>query len=137
MSEWAGKTGVSQPVPRITPEWGKTVEVDLVQTRAYSEAVFADMTGFISNADYDNGLGQIIDCDIFENSQHGVAIMSGADPTVRDCRINNNYNSAVYAHDKARGTVERCDLTENVEDTFDIDATSTIIQHDNIPQGSA
>jgi len=56
MGEWAGKTGVSQPVSRITPEWGKTVEVDLVQARAYGEVVFTGMTDFISNADLETKL---------------------------------------------------------------------------------
>jgi hypothetical protein len=51
--EWAGKTGISECVLRITPEWGKQVQVDLAQSRAYGDAVFAAMTEFVSTVDLD------------------------------------------------------------------------------------
>jgi hypothetical protein len=46
-SSWAGKTGLSEPMPMPGPEWGKhaqwarSVKVDLPQLKAYAQAVYA------------------------------------------------------------------------------------------------
>ena len=55
--EWAGKTGVSVVRPDITPEWGKSVEVDLPQLNAYAHAVFGALIPYVAAAD----LEQMID----------------------------------------------------------------------------
>ena len=54
--EWAGKTGVSQPQPFQTLEWGKSVQVDLAQARAYGEAVFAGLMNFVGTEDLEQSI---------------------------------------------------------------------------------
>ena len=50
-TDWAGKTGVSEVRPDITPEWGKSVQVDLAQHSAYAQAVFGSvMASLASNS---------------------------------------------------------------------------------------
>lgn len=44
---WADKTGITPLSPFITPEWGKSVQVDLAQARAYGDAVFAGLMDFV------------------------------------------------------------------------------------------
>ena len=41
MTTFAGKTGISDPQPIVTPEWVKSVRLDLPIFRKYTEAVFA------------------------------------------------------------------------------------------------
>jgi hypothetical protein len=73
-SSWAGRTGLSEPMPMPGPEWGKypawtrSVKVDLEQLRAYGQAVAAttdDWLAGLSDDDLDRpmdltgvGLGQ-------------------------------------------------------------------------------
>lgn len=38
-SEWAGKTGVSEPQMQATPEWARSVQVDLPALHEYAKAV--------------------------------------------------------------------------------------------------
>lgn len=45
---WAGKTGVSDPQMQSTPEWARTVQVDLTAARAYAQAVYADASAYIA-----------------------------------------------------------------------------------------
>lgn len=49
--EWAGKTGVSEISPAITPAWGKDVEVDLPQLNSYTQAVFGALMEYAAAAD--------------------------------------------------------------------------------------
>jgi hypothetical protein len=58
--EWAGKTGVSEVIPFITAEWGKTVQINLPQFRSYREAVIATLMHFLEAAD----LEQMIDMSV-------------------------------------------------------------------------
>ncbi len=54
---WAGKTGVSAVSPMITPEWGKSVQVDLPQLNVYAQAVFGELMAYVAAAD----LEQMVD----------------------------------------------------------------------------
>lgn len=40
-SSWAGKTGISAPQMNATPEWARSVQVDLAAMRPYAQAVYA------------------------------------------------------------------------------------------------
>ena len=59
MGDFAGKAGVSEPPPPPGPgldEWGRRVKVDLVQARAYAQAVYQqtdDWLATLSPADLD------------------------------------------------------------------------------------
>lgn len=61
-STWAGKTGLSEPMPTPGPEWGKyaewarTVRVDLPALKQYAQAVYAATDQYLaslSDADLD------------------------------------------------------------------------------------
>ncbi|MBI3958439.1 MAG: DinB family protein [Chloroflexi bacterium] len=54
--DWAGKTGASEVSPIISPEWGKSVQVDLSQMNAYAQAVFGAAMAALSNAELDREL---------------------------------------------------------------------------------
>lgn len=54
--EWAGKTGVGEVSPMITPEWGKGVQVDLPQLNAYAQAVFGKLMEYVAAADLDQAV---------------------------------------------------------------------------------
>jgi hypothetical protein len=58
--EWAGKTGVNPPSPAITPEWGKTVQVDLPQLKAYAQAVYAGLMAYVENVDLEQQIDMSI-----------------------------------------------------------------------------
>ncbi len=40
-SNWSGKTGVSAPQMNATPEWARSVNVDLAAMRPYAQAAYA------------------------------------------------------------------------------------------------
>ncbi|MCO6450079.1 MAG: DinB family protein [Caldilineales bacterium] len=41
-TDWAGRTGVSEPRWNITPEWSRSVRIDLAAMRPYVEMVYAE-----------------------------------------------------------------------------------------------
>ena len=45
----------------------------------------------------------IDDCDITGNANPGVAIATGADPTVRGCRIRDNKSDGIYVFENGPG----------------------------------
>ena len=47
-SDWAGKTGISEPQLRATSEWARSVQVDLTTTRSYAQAVYADTNEYMA-----------------------------------------------------------------------------------------
>jgi hypothetical protein len=54
-TEWSGKSGVRPEVsPYITPEWGKTVQVDLPQLRDYARAAFNQALTVLDNEDLEH-----------------------------------------------------------------------------------
>lgn len=55
-SDWAGKTGASKVSPVISPEWGKSVQVDLSRMNAYAQAVFGAAMAALSNTELDREL---------------------------------------------------------------------------------
>jgi hypothetical protein len=48
-SEWAGKTGASEPRWQIDSEWGRAVKVDLPAFRKYAQAVHAATDGYLAS----------------------------------------------------------------------------------------
>src|SRR5262249_4419219 len=63
MGEWAGKTGLSEPLPGPGGDllaWAKRVEVDLDQTRKYAQAVYANTLDYVGSLTQDD-LGQQIE----------------------------------------------------------------------------
>lgn len=45
---FAGQTGCSAPEFRITPEWSRSVQIDLPQFRAYAHAVYAATEAYVT-----------------------------------------------------------------------------------------
>lgn len=48
-NSWAGKTGFSEPRFDQTPEWARSVTVDLPAARQYAQAVYAAADGYIAS----------------------------------------------------------------------------------------
>ena len=48
-SDWAGKTGVSDPSPHQTLEWAQNVRLDMVAFDEYARAVYEDLDQYIKN----------------------------------------------------------------------------------------
>ena len=71
------------------------------------------------------------DCDIFANTNAGVAISEEGNPIIQKCRINRNEYQAIWSHDNGRGRVENCDLTGNKRGAFKIDSTSQVQRSNN------
>jgi uncharacterized damage-inducible protein DinB len=61
-SEFAGRTGLSEPHPmgQMTSEWARQVQVDLPALRAYAAAVYAATDAYLSSID-DDELARPID----------------------------------------------------------------------------
>ena len=47
-TSWAGKTGVSDPQIISTPEWARSVRLELDRARAYAQAAYADLDAYIA-----------------------------------------------------------------------------------------
>jgi hypothetical protein len=58
--EWAGKTGASEPQMQATPEWARSVQVDLSALREYGKAVAAATEAYIGTLT-DDDLERVID----------------------------------------------------------------------------
>ena len=80
---------------------------------------------------YENGGGQLEDCDILGNAYSGIEIREGGNPTVRRCTIKNNGYEAVWINDKGRGTIEESDLRGNQQGAWDIDSSSQVQRRGN------
>ena len=48
-TEWAGKTGVSEPVVAQTLEWAQTVRVDIPAFREYADVIFKNLFAYIES----------------------------------------------------------------------------------------
>ncbi|MCI0397162.1 MAG: DinB family protein [Chloroflexi bacterium] len=48
-TEWAGKTGVSQPAWQMTLEWARGVKVDLPAFRQYAQAVYKAADDYVAS----------------------------------------------------------------------------------------
>ncbi|MCA1638645.1 MAG: right-handed parallel beta-helix repeat-containing protein [Acidobacteria bacterium] len=60
---------------------------------------------------FDNACGQIENCDIYRNTNVGVAITNGANPTIKNCRIFEGKNGGVVAwQNGAAGLIEDCKI---------------------------
>lgn len=67
---WAGKTGISPVSPMITPEWGKTVQVDLAQARQYEAAVKEALWAYVDSV---NDFGALVDLSAMGFGQQSLA----------------------------------------------------------------
>ncbi|WP_220196124.1 DinB family protein [Ktedonospora formicarum] len=47
-SEWANKTGISDVQPLSSPEWARSVRIDLPQTLSYAQAVHAATDAYLA-----------------------------------------------------------------------------------------
>ncbi|MBO0794180.1 MAG: DinB family protein, partial [Ktedonobacteraceae bacterium] len=59
-STWAGKTGVSEIQPLTTPEWARSVRVDLPALRQYAQAVHAATDAYLARLS-DDDLARVVD----------------------------------------------------------------------------
>jgi hypothetical protein len=50
-STWSGRTGISDPQWSQTPDWARTVQIDLPALGAYAAAVFAAIDGYVASLD--------------------------------------------------------------------------------------
>jgi hypothetical protein len=48
-SDWAGKTGVSEPTPHQTLEWAQNVRLDKAAFDKYAQAIYDDLDQYIKN----------------------------------------------------------------------------------------
>ena len=72
----------------------------------------------------DNGQGVIDDNDISGNALAGIEIRTGANPTVRNNRVNENKTFGVRVSAKGRGTFEGNDLSGNAQGPWDVSEAS-------------
>jgi len=60
---------------------------------------------------FDNARGQIEDCDIYRNTNVGVAITNGANPLIKNCRIFEGKNGGIVVwQNGAAGEIENCEI---------------------------
>lgn len=71
-TSWAGKTGTSEPVMRITLEIAQRVKVDLPAARQYGQAVYAAVSEYIASLK-DEDLNRPIDLSFINSGQQSVA----------------------------------------------------------------
>jgi hypothetical protein len=69
---WAGRTGISDPRWNQTPEWSRTVQIDLPALRTYAAAAFASADAYIASLD-DAGLERELDLTGFGLGVHTVS----------------------------------------------------------------
>ena len=81
---------------------------------------------------YDNGTGQIENCDIFGNAFSGIQIGTGGNPVVQKCTIKQNAYQAVYVHDGGAGTIENCDLRDNAKGAWNIKSGCQVRRSGNV-----
>ncbi len=63
---------------------------------------------------FDNARGQIEDCDIYRNTNVGVAITNGANPSIKNCRIFEGNSGGVVAwQNGAAGEIENCEIFDH------------------------
>ena len=66
-----------------------------------------------ASTSHEGGLGTLEDNDITGNAYSGVAIGTGANPTLRRNKIHDNKQAGVFVHGSGLGTVEDNDITGN------------------------
>ena len=70
------------------------------------------------------------------NAKAGVAIVTGGNPTVRDCEIRENGYEAVWVYEQGQGTFTGNTLTGNARGAWDIDADAgNVVRTGNRPNG--
>ncbi len=69
-TEWSEKTGISQPQMRATPEWARSVTVDLETMRPYARAVYDAADAYIAGLTAED-LGRELDL-----SQAGLGVQT-------------------------------------------------------------
>ena len=78
LPEWAGQTGISEPMPRPGPEWenygpwAHRVQVDLAALRQYAQAVYASSDQYLASLTPED-LDRSIDMGQGELEQHTLA----------------------------------------------------------------
>ena len=77
------------------------------------------------------GQGKILDSEIFGHAQAGVAINKGGAPIIRRCRINRNGAEGIRAHVHALGVVEECDLGDNAQGPWQLQAACRLQRSGN------
>jgi DinB superfamily len=82
-SSWAGKAGVSEPMPQPGPEWekygawAKNVRVDLAALRAYAQAVYKNTEAYLASLT-EGDLDRTVDLSVAGMGQVNVAwILNG------------------------------------------------------------
>ncbi len=74
---------------------------------------------------YNRSRGTVEECDIFNNTQAGIAIRLGGNPTIRRCTIHHNTQDGIYVDEKGLGTVEECEISANTRAGIEIKRGST------------
>jgi nitrous oxidase accessory protein NosD len=62
---------------------------------------------------FDGAGGTVQDCEVFCNTNVGVAVTGPARPTIRGCKIYDGKNAGLVVWDKAHAVVESCDIYGN------------------------
>jgi serine/threonine protein kinase len=87
---------------------------------------------------YDNGTGQIENCDIFGNALSGIEIKTGANPIVQHCQIHDGKGSGVFVNENGTGQIENCDIFGNALAGIQIQTGGNpIVQHCQIHDNKA
>ncbi|MEZ4518949.1 MAG: DinB family protein [Chloroflexota bacterium] len=73
-SDWAGRTGISDPQIMATPEWSRSVTVDLPALREYATAVTAASRAYIAGLT-DEDLGRELDLTAFGLGRRTVGLL--------------------------------------------------------------
>jgi hypothetical protein len=62
---------------------------------------------------FDGARGEIENCDIYENSNVGVAITGGASTSVTNCRVHDGADAGIVVWDRAASVIEGCEVYAN------------------------
>lgn len=57
---------------------------------------------------YENAKGLVTNCDIYDNTLSGIAITSGADPQIKNCKIYQCQGNGIYSYENGNGYIENC-----------------------------
>ena len=70
------------------------------------------------------GKGVFQGCDIFRNTDAGVAVKDGGDPTIKNCRIHDGKYAGIMVYDRGKGTFEGNTLYQNAKGAWLIKPTA-------------
>lgn len=85
---------------------------------------------------FDNARGQIEACDIFENSNVGVAITGGAETNVSGCHVHHGKSAGIVVWNSAANKIEDCDVYANASAGIGIsDAGAATVRRCRIHEG--